>query len=513
VSPGVAFSRRQLFVGGALGAATAFALAGCATEAGATAAKTFNWGFSMPTSWDPVTSRTGNDVNQLNVPYASLTQFEENGDIGAGLAESWTYNGDGTAVTFHLREGLTFSDGTDLDAAAVVAFFTRMKNQKDSANASYISDFASVSADSTTDVTIHLTQPDYQVPALVSGRIGMITSSKAAGTDGGKLDSTPVGAGPFKMIAFVPEASATFVKNPTYYRADEIKLERLEITVAPDASTLVTSVQSGVVSMATLPATQVEEARAAGLTVTIKPSLAVYDASINKNKAPFDNPKVVEAFRYAFDRDEFVKAITQGYGATASQPFPPSYAGYNKAIDDLYSYDPDKAVSLLKEAGYSSGDLSIGINVLSTGTTEGEVFQDQLKKIGVKSTITVVPAGSTTWQNKVYVAKNAQFAADSTIGRESPVQNLLATYGSTGIMNLSGPDSSAAFNAALTKVRETPLDAPSYKTVLGEAIKAGVEQSPTNYLFTLPWIIVSTPKAAHVNLKPNSVRWEGVTLS
>jgi peptide/nickel transport system substrate-binding protein len=467
----------------------------------------------MPTSWDPVTSRTGNDVNQLGVAYATLTIFEEDGSISPGLAKSWTYNADGTEVVFHLRDGLTFSDGTDLDAQSVVDYFTRMKTQKDSANASYIADFGSVTASGATDVVIALTQPDFQVPALVAGRIGMVTSSSAAGTDGGTLATKPVGAGPFMMTDFVPESSATFVKNPNYWRADEIELDRLVVSTAPDSSTLVAGIQSGTISMATLPATQVSEAQAAGLDVTITPSLAVYDASINLNKAPFDNPTVVEAFRYAFDRKEFVKALTQGHGTTATQPFPQAFSGYDTSVDDLWEYDVDKAKALLEQAGYDEGDLEITITVQSTMTTGGEVIQDQLQKIGVRSKISVVAAGSTTWQNRVYVDKDAQLALDSTIGRESPVQNLLACYGSTGILNLSGPKSGDAFNAAVTKVKQTPLTDPSYKDVLGEAITAAVQWSPTNYLYSLPWIIVSSPRAGHLNLKPNAVRWEGVTLS
>src|SRR5215207_6301406 len=84
---------------------------------------------ALPTSWDPITSRTGYDINTISLPYASLTRLDASGDVEPSLAESWEYSEDGTAVTFALRDGLTFSDGEPVDAEAVEAFFERGKTQ------------------------------------------------------------------------------------------------------------------------------------------------------------------------------------------------------------------------------------------------------------------------------------------------------------------------------------------------------------------------------------------------
>lgn len=470
------------------------------------------WAFSLPTSWDPVTSRTGNDINTISLAYASLTRLDESGEVEPSLAESWVYDATGTAVTFTLREGLTFTDGTALDAAAVKAFFDRGKTQEDSFLRDQLADVTEVTVDSPTDVTLELAYPDYQIPYLVAGRTGAI-SSPAAASDTQKLSVWPVGAGPFKITDFVAEDHAYFEKNPDYWDAENISIDRFELSVAPDPATLVAGVQSGSIDFATLPALQSKEAEAAGLTVTVEPSLAANNVSINLNKAPFDNPKVVEAFRYAFDRQAFVDVVTNGLGSVTSQPFPEGYLAFNPEIEDLWSYDPDRAVSLLREAGIGPGDLNISITAQSTATNRAELAQAQLKKIGVESTIAVVPPGSSTWQSEVYLAKNPQLATDGTIGRESPVQNLLATYGPEGIMNLSGPHASPEFLDALETVRSTPIEDPEYKTRLWDAVKVGVEQSPSNYLFSTPWIIVSNPDVQNLNILPSQIRWEGVTVS
>jgi peptide/nickel transport system substrate-binding protein len=498
-------------------AAAALLLSGCAAAAGGSTnddgkPTVLRWAFSLPTSWDPVTSRTGNDINTISLAYASLTQIDKDGTVLPSLAESWKYSDDGKNVTFTLRPDLTFSDGTPLDAEAVKAFFERGKTQEDSFLKDQLATVDTISADSELDVTLHLTGIDYQIPALVAGRTGAITSEKAATDDVTKLSTWPVGAGPFTITEFVPESHAYFEKNPDYWDADDIHIDKFELSIAPDPATLVAGIQSGSFDVATLPATKIDEAKASGLTVTVAPSLSVSDVSINANKAPFDDPKVVEAFRYAFDRQEFVDVITQGQGSVTSQPFPEGNPAFNPDVEKLWSYDPDKAKSLLEQAGYGEGELSIEITAAAFSEQGAEIAQSQLAKIGVNSTISLVPPGSSTWQSEVYIAKNPQLAIDGTIGRETPVQNLLAVYGPQGIMNLSGPNASDAFLAALQKVRETPLDDPGYQSALQDAVKAGVEQSPTNYIYSSPWIIASSSEVSELNLLPSQFRWEGVTV-
>ena len=504
-------SRRSagIVVLGLIVALIATACGGGSTSSGASEVK---WAFSLPTSWDPVTSRTGNDINTISLAYASLTRLDQDGNVEPSLAESWEYNPEGTAVTFKLRDGLTFTDGTVLDANAVKAFFERGKTQEDSFLKDQLAGVTEVIVGSPTEVTLNLSQPDYQIPYLVAGRTGAI-SSPAAASDTRKLSVWPVGAGPFKITDFVAEDHAYFVKNPDYWDAENINIENFQLSVAPDPATLVAGVQSGSIDFATLPALQAKEAEAAGLDVTVKPALTANNVSINLNKAPFNNPKVVEAFRYAFDRQAFVDVITGGLGSKTSQPFPEGYLAFNPEVEKLWNYDPEKAKSLLQEAGYGPGELTIAITAQSVASNRAELAQAQLKKIGVESTIDVVPPGSSTWQSEVYIAKNPQLATDGTIGRESPVQNLLATYGAEGIMNLSGPHASPEFIAALDAVRATPLEDPQYQPRLWEAVKVGVQQSPSNYLFSSPWIIVSNSKLKNLNIQPSQIRWEGVTVS
>jgi peptide/nickel transport system substrate-binding protein len=413
-----------------------------------------------------------------------------------------------------LRQGLKFTDGTPLDADAVKAFFDRGKAQANSFVKDQLADVTGVTTDGPLHVTLHLDKPDYQIPYLVAGRTGAIPSPTAARKNLAGLSQWPVGAGPFKMVEFVPESHAYFVKNPDYWDAANIHIDRIELSVAPEPATLVAALSSGAVDVATLPPVRLAEAKAAGLGVTIAPSLSVRDASINLNRAPFTNPKVVEAFRYAFDRDELVKVLTKGVATPVHQPFPKGYFAFNPEVETLWHYDPARARALLAEAGYAPGQLSIVIttNTLQGADTAAELIQAQLGRVGVRSTIRIVPPGSSTWQSEVYIAKNAQLAVDGTIGRESPTQSLLADYGPAGIMNLSGPHASREFLDALDLVNATPLDDPRYQRRLWDAVKIAVQQSPSNYLYSSPSVIATRSRVKGLNVTPSQLRWEGVSV-
>ena len=506
-------SRRLAFA--AATAAVAMMMSACATgtaaPAGSDAPAQVTVALALPTSWDPVTSRTGYDINTISLPYASLTRLDADGAVEPSLAESWEYSDDGTAITFTLREGLTFSDGEPLDAAAVKAFFDRGTKQEDSHLRDQLADLEEVTVDGDREVTLHLAEVDYQIPYLVAGRTGAIASPKA-GEDPKKLAISPVGAGPFVLTEFVAESHATFEKNPDYWDADNIHIDKLTLKPRLDPSTVVAAIQSGSVDVAVIPATQAKAAEAAGITVTIETALTASDASINLNTEPFTDPKVVEAFRYAFDRQAFVDVVTAGLGTVTHQPFPEGYLAFAPEVEELWDYDPAKAKQILADAGYEEGDLSLTITAQAGGDVAAELAQAQLAAIGVGSTIEIVPAGSTTWQDEVYVAKSPQLALDGTIGRESPVANLLATYGPEGIMNLSGPHATTEFLDALDAVRATPIDSPDYPSVLREAVKVGVTQSPTNYLYSSPWIFATSDRVGELNLLPSQVRWEGVTV-
>ncbi|SDE53648.1 ABC transporter substrate-binding protein [Pseudonocardia oroxyli] len=487
-------------------------LAGCAGVNAGAAPQTLKWGFNLPTSWDPVTSSTGNDINTISLVYASLTQLDEKGTAGPGLAESWEYEAGGTAVTFALRPGLTFTDGTPVDAEAVRQSLLRGKTQENSLLKDQLSTITDATVVDPTHVRLQLAAPDYQIPNLLAGKTGAIVSPKAFTENAAAIPTAPVGAGPFMFESFVPESEAVLVKNPGYWNADAIDVERLELTAGTDPTSVIAAVQSGALDVATITGRQVEQAKAAGLEVDVVDSFTVTQVDVHAGLAPLTDRRVVDALKYAVDRQAIIDVTNGGVGNVTYQPFPQGYVAYNPELDQAFAYDPGKARALLAEAGYAPGSLDLTVTVNSVSQATAELVQQQLQAVGVNATIKVVPPGSSTWQQEVYLGRKAQFALDGTVGRESPVQNLTVVYGPQGLMNTS-KESSPEFLAALDEVRRTPLDDPRYPAVLQNAVKLGVEMSPSFSLGTSPRIAVRNPRVSALPHFLSQYRWEGVTVA
>jgi peptide/nickel transport system substrate-binding protein len=486
-------------------------LAGCGNGgssggAGGTAA-TLKWASSsFPSHWDPVVSGSGAQFRELALVYASLTRTDANGNPVPDLAAGWDYNKTGDEVTFHLRPGLTFSDGSAVDAAAVKDAIDRAKTQKNSALFGDLTSIKSVTISGAVDVVVHLTQTDYQIPLLFGERVLQIASPKAA-ADPAKLDQSPVGAGPFIVTQLIPGTKAVLKKNPNYWDAKDIHIDDAELVSAPDDATVVAGLQTGVYNFADLDPSQAKAAKAAGLDVFVQPGFNAANLSLNTNKAPFTDPKVVEALRYAVNRQEFVDKLTFGYGQATDQPFPPGYIAYDPQSANRYPYDPAKARQLLTEAGYAAGQIKLDL-VIPAAQPASEIVQSQLAAAGVTVNIKI----DKNWATPFF-AKQLTFSLYGTTGRDSALQTLTAHFGPNGPLNLSTPYEPAGFEAAVAKVRRTPLDSPDYAQVLQSATRAGLQSTALIFTYEAPNLFVKSKSISALPAIPGHVDWTGVTIS
>ncbi|WP_392896061.1 ABC transporter substrate-binding protein [Streptomyces sp. LN699] len=408
--------------------------AASASGAGAGGNGTLKWTSSyFPAHWDPVVSGSGAQFRELALVYASLTRTDETGKAVPDLAESWEYNEKGDQVTFHLRPGLKFTDGAPLDATAVKDAVERAKKQKNSALFGDLTSIRSVDANGL-DAVLHLTQVDYQIPQLLGQRVLQIASPKAAATPE-KLDQNPVGAGPFTITQLVPGTKAVLRKNPAYWDAKNIHIDNVELTAAPDASTVVNGLQTGVYNFADIKPSQADAAKKAGLDVFVQPGFNASNISLNINKAPFDNDKVVDAVRHAVNRQEFVDKLTFGHGSVTNQPFPKGY--------------------------------------IAPGSPPPH------------------PPGP----------------------RDSAAQTLTAHFGPNGPLNLSSPYEPDGFEAAIAKVRQTPLDAPDYPKVLQAATRAGLQSKALVFTYSSPNLVAKSKSISALPKNPAHIDWTGVTIS
>ncbi|MGH3253444.1 MAG: ABC transporter substrate-binding protein, partial [Trebonia sp.] len=213
----------------ACGSSTGGSAAGSGSVAAAGGASgTLNWEWELPTSWDPVTSTAGWDMHILGLVYASITTLNPAGTAEPGLASSWKYAADGKSVTFTLRPGLKFSDGSPLTATSVLQNIKRGQTQPNSAVASELSVISKVVVNSPVSLTLDLSQVDYQVPDLLAGKDGMIVNP-AYFKNVAALATKPEGAGPFTLTSYVPDSHSNLVRNATYWDASKIHVANFNV--------------------------------------------------------------------------------------------------------------------------------------------------------------------------------------------------------------------------------------------------------------------------------------------
>ncbi|MDX3850079.1 ABC transporter substrate-binding protein [Streptomyces sp. AK02-01A] len=503
---------RRSFLGLSLGAGAALALTACggeATSAAGGGAATLKWGWDLPTSWDPVTSSAGWDVHSLSLVYAGLTKLDPTGKAVPALATSWTYNSEGTVVTFTLRQGQKFSDGTPIDATAVKKSIERGRDYEKSLIASQLIGVKDVTAVDAHTLELTLAAADFQIPALLAGKTGMVVNPKVFEANAASLATRPAGSGPYTLVSYVQNAKAVLRRNPGYWDAGRIKVENFELYPLPEPSTVVASLASGQYNVAQIPGSQVEAAKAAGLEVQVIPSMVVAVLDLNLGKAPFtDDPDVALALKYAIDREELLKTAAFGHGEVTSQPFPRGYEGHDDALDKLFPYDPEKAKELLAKAGHADG-LKL---TLSTAKAEGvpELIQAQLKKVGITVTIETIPQARAT--QLVYIQRSRALFVDQFAGRDSATQAFQVLFGKEGLMN-PGRTTSPELEKALDAVRRTPLDAPEYPAALKKATGIAVRTMPNVFLYTVPRILARNPKVSEIPAYTVVQRFEEVTVS
>lgn len=471
---------RRAFTGLTTATLGAAVLAGCApplrTQNSATIdsqeaarAQSLTWGWRLPTTWDSARG-IGYDVHVNSLVYSGLTRIDPDGTLAPDLAGSWDYNTTGDKVTFHLRQGLEFSDGAPLNAEAVKAGLERNRDLPGATSAQSLAIIAEITADSAAEVTLHLTEASYQLPLLLAGLIGHLASPQAIDS-GADLNVAPVGAGPFVVDDYVPGSHATLRRNPSHWNVDEILLDELRVVERPSEAVAYAGMSSGQYDLAHIDESQIRPLQEAGFRVEGDNCFNVYTIEVNNRHAPFDDPRVVEAFNRAIDRDGIVEGPLSGFGEPNWQPFAPGVQGYDPGLDQHWNHNPDRARRLLAEAGYPDGvAVTFHINGDDAGSSASqriaETVQAQVAQVGFDLTPEIAPPGAGQQAAHSYTLYMYSFS-----GRESPVQALEVLYSEDGWMNIS-QRASEEFTSALEQARQTPLDSPEYLPALQAATRA-----------------------------------------
>jgi len=316
--------------------------------------------------------------------YDSLFHTLPDGSFEPGLAESAEIV-DPRTVRIKLKPGITFTDGTPLDAEAAKFSIERNRDAENVTLSAELQEITEVTVDDPLTFTIHLATP---IAGAVYDRLpyGDFTIvSPTAVRNGTDLSANPVGAGPFMVEALEPGRVYRYVKNPDYFDADRIRLAGVEWLHIEPGQAQLTAIQSRAVDMSSqnfsYDASKAVANTAWQIDTQVTDQTMLW-GQMCKNRPPFDDVRVRQALNYAIDREALNEAVYDGRGEPMWGFFASDSPFHNDELDGYYDHDPERARQLLAEAGQS--DLTFE-SFFTPGVSQRavEIIQAQVAEAGI----------------------------------------------------------------------------------------------------------------------------------
>lgn len=322
---------------------------------------------AMGTNWHVMEGLYELDMHTFE-PYTALAAEDEPTKISD------------TEYEVSLRDGAKFSDGTDVTAADVVESYKRA-TAEGNLYGSMLDFIDDVVAKDDTTVTIKLSHPF----SLVKERLSLIKVIPASSTQE-DMTAMPVGTGPWKYDS-IDEQKVVFSPNEYYNGQFPAQADSMVFDIIKDDTARTTALQEGTVMvMEAVPADVRDQLEGAGLTVESIQGFNLPFLMFNTKKAPFDDARVRQAFFYAIDTEKLIANAMDGEAQAATSFLPETHPNYNKA-KNVFTHDPEKAKSLLAEAGVTSLDMTLLTTDHPWITALAPQIQNDLAAVGINATI------------------------------------------------------------------------------------------------------------------------------
>jgi len=383
-----------------------------------------------------------------HVPQNSLSS------IVPDLATGWSWNEDGTELTFPLHQGVRWHDGkpfTAKDVQCTWDMLTGKSSEKLRVNPrkSWYRNLAAVTTTGDYEVTFHLNRPQPAFLTLLASGYSPIYPCHVSARD---MRQHPIGTGPFKFGEFKPNEYIKVTRNPDYWKKGRPYLDGIEYTIIRNLSTAILAFVAGKFDMTfaysvTEPllkdvTNQMPDAICELTPIGVNRSLIA-----NREKPPFDNPDLRHAMALSFDRKAFIDIVTEGKGDIGGvmQPPPEGLWGMPPEIlKTLAGYDPDvqknraEARQIMEKLGYEPDrrlKVKVSVRDLPFFRDPTVIMIDQLKEVYIDGELEMIDTAN--WLPKV-MRKDYIVGLSPVGGGPDPDQNLYLNYGCGGELNYNG---------------------------------------------------------------------------
>ncbi|MDE6699914.1 MAG: peptide ABC transporter substrate-binding protein [Acetatifactor sp.] len=452
-----------------------------------------------PETIDPALNSAVDGGNMLLHNFECLLTVGEDGTLQPGQAETWETSEDGLTWTFHLRDGLKWSDGSDLNANDFVYSWKRVCDPEvaapyaetvlsmvegyDEAITGNL-DALQVAASDDNTLVVTLNAPCSFFGSLAAfATLSPVQQAtvEANGDSWAVSPETYVSNGPFYVTEWVPSSYILMSKNPYYWNADAIKLDGIKFNLIEDSNAAYSAYQTGEVLMIKdVPTEEIPSLEGNG-EFYVDPIIGTYYINLNITEEIFQNKQVRQALSLAIDREYVAGTLMQGTYTAAGNFMGPGWIDTDgkEFIDNSNNGQPyidnsdyegnlEKAKQLLAEAGYPDGagfpNIAYTTNDAGYHKVVAEYLQQAWAELGTNLEVNIVE-----WASFTPMRRSQQYdvARNGWVGDYSDPSNMLDLLYSTNGNN-DGKFSNAEYDAAM-EISRTTLDAAERSQALHKA--------------------------------------------
>jgi len=359
------------------------------------------------------------------------------------LATNWSWNEEGTELTFPLRQGVKWHDGKPFTAQDVKCTWDMLTGKSAdklrlNPRKSWYRNLDEVTTNGDYEVTFRLKRAQPSFLALLASGWSPVYPCHVAPRD---MRTRPIGTGPFKFVEFKPNELIRVTRNPDYWKAHRPYLDGIEYTIIPSISTRILGFVAGkfdTVAGVTVPLLQDVKSQAPQAICEVVPTNVPRTLLVNPAAPPFDNPELRRAMALSLDRKSFIDIITLGLGDIGGVMLPAPEGVWGMPPDMLKTlpgYDPDVAKNraaarrIMEKLGYGPDKrLAVKVSIRNIVPTRDPavILIDQLKEIYIDGELETVD--TTQWYPKVMRKDFTVGLVVSENGLDDPDQQFYENY-------------------------------------------------------------------------------------
>lgn len=461
--------------------------------------------------------------------FDGLLEYDMDLNPVPSLAESWEVSEDGETVTFYLRPGVRWHDGTPFTSADVQFSLLEVIKEYHPRGRGNLGPVSSIDTPDELTVVLNLEHP--YVPlmrGLSSLESPIVPRHIYEGTDfrNNPAVNTPIGTGPYRFVDWDRGSHITLERNPDYWREGRPYLDRLIFRFIADAATRAAGLERGEVDVATFGTINPVEMRRLEQIEGISIAYGGYEAiapvmllELNTAQPPFDQREVRQAVAYALDRQRIIDTVWFGFGEPAVGPISSFVSGSGAWTDEgVRDFTvPDRleiAAQLLDEAGYpleNGTRFSIVHDVAAFGEDwrrMGEVIRQQLGRIGID--VELRNRDYPTFVRAVHNDYDFQMSSSWYVGMADPTLGVQRNTWSQ-MINSEVPFGNASQYAnpevdALWEAAQTEADPDKRNEYFHDLQRMLVEDSPLIWIMDMDLVAMHSDRVQDLITSPLGVR-------